>query len=77
MIRTKEIINHPFRGFLINLPAGLKVVQIAGCYFLDEFPNFPDGINHEKYTSFVPNTFLYHDAIHYGIIFDENEIIKE
>lgn len=58
----------------IHLPAGLRVKRIEGepgvqQYFLDEFPvNLPP-----PYTSFPIDSFVRHDAIHYGIRLSESE----
>lgn len=59
----------------IHLPAGLRVKKIEGeagrqQYFLDEFP-----INQKPpFTSFPIDSFVRHDAQHYGIRLNEDEV---
>lgn len=58
----------------IHLPAGLRVRKIEGDgtkqYFLSEFP-----INSKPpFTSFPIDSFIRHDAIHYGIRLNENQV---
>ena len=78
---TKEIKNHKFQVstmiYDIDLPAGLRVKPIkgeAGNYFLDEFPSNYPGPDAQKYTSFCRDSFLLHDASHYGIRLNENQV---
>jgi hypothetical protein len=57
----------------IELPAGLRVKKITGepmadpenpQYFLDSFP----------FVLFPVNSFIRHDAVHYGIRLDESQV---
>lgn len=59
----------------IHLPAGLRVKPIKGepgtqMYFLDEFP-----VNLKPpFTSFPVDSFVRHDAMHYGIRLSADQV---
>jgi len=73
---TKQLDNLPFRvhrmEYTLDIPAGLRCREITGepCstggkqYFLDEFP----------VRIFPRDSFVYHDARHYGIRLNESQV---
>lgn len=70
-MRLKQDLTVEFKGHTLNLPRGLRCVQITrggtvGKYWIDEFPLhiFPAG------------SILKHDAIHYGIVIGP-EMVEE
>lgn len=77
---TKEVslmfgVGYNTQRYEIRLPAGLRVKKIEGeagvqQYFLDEFPTNLK----PPYTSFPVDSFVRHDAIHYGIRLSEDQV---
>lgn len=64
----------------VHLPAGLRVKPVGDepmrsqksepLYWLDEFPTKAE----EPFTSFPINSFIRHDATHYGIRLTEGQV---
>ena len=74
---TKEIKGLQFHQgrmiYDVNLQEGLRVKPISGrpgMYWLDEFPSNPK----PGFTAFCRDSFLYHDAVHYGIRLGEDYV---
>ena len=69
---THEIHLLAYRNYgPLGIPAGLRCRPIteggtAGKFFLDEFPS----------ALFAPNSFLLHDAIHYGVVLEPADVAE-
>lgn len=59
--------------YIVNLQKGLKVIPVPdheGMYWLDEFPVN----NGQVFTSFPIDSFIRHDAVHYGIKLNSSQV---